>query len=141
MLGPKKGHLMCSREEAAGILSQLLSFAFLLCSREEGRSLLKWAGTRLSMPLAAWFLLDCAVIERFSLVWRPHSFREELGKAGVIFCSISEAVRDHPDLVRKHLGSVVRISSLRRPPVFRFCTMPSTAGCERCAVAATAATA
>ncbi|EPX86197.1 FeS assembly protein SufB [Rubellimicrobium thermophilum DSM 16684] len=35
------------------------------------------------------------------------TFREELAKAGVIFCSISEAIREHPDLVRKYLGSVV----------------------------------
>ncbi len=36
------------------------------------------------------------------------SFREELSKSGVIFCSMSEAVREYPDLVRQHLGSVVR---------------------------------
>ena len=35
------------------------------------------------------------------------TFKEELGKAGVIFCSISEALREHPELVRKYLGSVV----------------------------------
>ncbi len=35
------------------------------------------------------------------------TFQAELEKAGVIFCSISEAVRKHPDLVRKYLGSVV----------------------------------
>ncbi len=35
------------------------------------------------------------------------TFREELKKAGVIFLSISEAIREHPDLVRKWLGSVV----------------------------------
>ena len=35
------------------------------------------------------------------------TFKEELKKAGVIFCSISEAVREYPDLVRKYLGSVV----------------------------------
>lgn len=35
------------------------------------------------------------------------TFKEELSKAGVIFCSISEAVREMPDLVRKHLGSVI----------------------------------
>ena len=38
------------------------------------------------------------------------TFKKELGKAGVIFCSISEAVRDHPELVRKYLGSVVPIT-------------------------------
>ena len=35
------------------------------------------------------------------------TFKVELAKAGVIFCSISEAVKEHPDLVRKYLGSVV----------------------------------
>mgnify|MGYP001266267011 CR=1 FL=1 len=35
------------------------------------------------------------------------TFKEELRKAGVIFCSISEAVREYPDLVRRYLGSVV----------------------------------
>ena len=35
------------------------------------------------------------------------TFQKELAKAGVIFCSISEAIRNHPDLVKKYLGSVV----------------------------------
>ena len=35
------------------------------------------------------------------------TFRERLAGQGIIFCSISEAVREHPDLVRKYLGSVV----------------------------------
>ena len=35
------------------------------------------------------------------------TFRESLGKLGIIFCSISEAVREHPDLVQRYLGSVV----------------------------------
>ncbi len=35
------------------------------------------------------------------------TFRETLAKLGIIFCSISEAVREHPDLVRQYLGSVV----------------------------------
>ncbi len=35
------------------------------------------------------------------------TFRETLAQKGIIFCSISEAVREHPDLVRKYLGSVV----------------------------------
>lgn len=35
------------------------------------------------------------------------SFKEKLGELGVIFCSMSEAVREHPELVRKYLGSVV----------------------------------
>ncbi len=35
------------------------------------------------------------------------TFREKLREKGIIFCSISEAVREHPDLVRQYLGSVV----------------------------------
>ncbi|MEQ3630870.1 MAG: Fe-S cluster assembly protein SufB, partial [Sulfitobacter sp.] len=38
------------------------------------------------------------------------TFQEELKKAGVIFCSISEAIREHPELVKKYLGSVVPVS-------------------------------
>ena len=44
-----------------------------------------------------------AVFDSVSVVT---TFKEELGKAGVIFCAISEA-RNHPDLVKKYLGSVV----------------------------------
>ncbi|MGG7646350.1 Fe-S cluster assembly protein SufB [Rhodovulum sp. YNF3179] len=35
------------------------------------------------------------------------TFKEELARSGVIFCSISEAIQDHPELVKKYLGSVV----------------------------------
>ncbi|MGM0585426.1 MAG: Fe-S cluster assembly protein SufB [Pseudomonadota bacterium] len=35
------------------------------------------------------------------------TFKKELARAGVIFCSISEAVQEHPELVKKYLGSVV----------------------------------
>jgi Fe-S cluster assembly protein SufB len=38
------------------------------------------------------------------------TFKEELAKAGVIFCPMSEAVREHPELVKKYLGSVVPTS-------------------------------
>ena len=38
------------------------------------------------------------------------TFRETLKKAGVIFCPISEAVREHPELVQQYLGSVVPIA-------------------------------
>src|SRR5262245_52045745 len=48
-----------------------------------------------------------AVFDSVSVVT---TFKAELAKAGVIFCSISEAVRDHPELVKKYLGSVVPIT-------------------------------
>ena len=35
------------------------------------------------------------------------TFKETLGELGIIFCSFSEAVKDHPDLIKKYLGSVV----------------------------------
>jgi Fe-S cluster assembly protein SufB len=38
------------------------------------------------------------------------TFKKELAKAGVIFCSISEAIREHPELVKKYLGSVVPVT-------------------------------
>ena len=45
-----------------------------------------------------------AVFDSVSVVT---TFKEELKKAGVIFCSISEAVQEHPDLVRQYLGTVI----------------------------------
>ena len=51
-----------------------------------------------------------AVDAVFDSVSLGTTFKDELAKAGVIFCPISEAVRDHPDLVRKYLGSVVPVS-------------------------------
>ncbi len=45
-----------------------------------------------------------AVFDSVSVVT---TFKEELAKAGVIFCPISEAIKDHPDLVQKYLGTVV----------------------------------
>ena len=48
-----------------------------------------------------------AVDAVFDSVSIATTFKDELAKAGVVFCSISEAVRDHPHLVRKYLGSVV----------------------------------
>ncbi|HVP99415.1 MAG TPA: Fe-S cluster assembly protein SufB, partial [Roseiarcus sp.] len=48
-----------------------------------------------------------AVDAVFDSVSVATTFKAELAKAGVIFCSFSEAVQRHPDLVRKYLGSVV----------------------------------
>ena len=52
-------------------------------------------------------LAGIAVDAVFDSVSVATTFRDTLAKAGVIFCSISEAVREHPELVRKYLGSVV----------------------------------
>jgi Fe-S cluster assembly protein SufB len=48
-----------------------------------------------------------AVFDSVSVVT---TFKEELGRAGVIFCPISEAVQTHPELVKKYLGSVVPVT-------------------------------
>jgi len=50
---------------------------------------------------------NIAVDAVFDSVSVATTFRETLAKSGVIFCPISEAVRDHPELVQKYLGSVV----------------------------------
>ena len=48
-----------------------------------------------------------AVFDSVSVVT---TFKKELAAAGVIFCPISEALRDHPELVRKYLGTVVPVT-------------------------------
>ncbi|QIK37476.1 Fe-S cluster assembly protein SufB [Caldichromatium japonicum] len=52
-------------------------------------------------------LAGIAVDAVFDSVSVATTFRETLAQAGVIFCSISEALREHPELVRQYLGSVV----------------------------------
>jgi Fe-S cluster assembly protein SufB len=52
-------------------------------------------------------LTGVAVDAVFDSVSVKTTFREELEKHGVIFCSFSEAVEEHPELVQKYLGSVV----------------------------------
>lgn len=66
---------------------------------------------KLGIPLRERAILagvqNVAVDAVFDSVSVATTFKEELKKAGVIFCSISEAVREHPDLIQKYLGSVV----------------------------------
>ncbi|MBE7492740.1 MAG: Fe-S cluster assembly protein SufB [Planctomycetes bacterium] len=52
-------------------------------------------------------LAGVAVDVVFDSVSVKTTFQDELKKAGIIFCSFSEAVKEHPDLVRKYLGTVV----------------------------------
>ncbi|HEX7952329.1 MAG TPA: Fe-S cluster assembly protein SufB [Burkholderiales bacterium] len=52
-------------------------------------------------------LAGVAVDVIFDSVSVATTFRKKLAEVGVIFCSFSEAVKDHPELVRKYLGSVV----------------------------------
>src|SRR5690606_24631750 len=55
-------------------------------------------------------LAGVAVDAVFDSVSVATTFKEKLAEAGVIFCPISEAIREHPELVRKYLGSVVPYS-------------------------------
>jgi len=52
-------------------------------------------------------LAGVAVDYVFDSVSVATTFKKKLGELGVIFCSISEAMREHPDLVRQYLGTVV----------------------------------
>ncbi len=54
-------------------------------------------------------LANVAVDAIFDSVSVATTFREKLAKEGVIFCSISEAVHEYPDLIEKYLGSVVPV--------------------------------
>ena len=51
-----------------------------------------------------------AVDAVFDSVSVATTFKKELGKLGIIFCSFSEAVKNHPDIVKKYLGTVVPIN-------------------------------
>lgn len=55
-------------------------------------------------------LSNVAVDAVFDSVSVVTTFKETLKKEGVIFCSISEAIKEHPELVKKYLGSVVPVS-------------------------------
>ena len=52
-------------------------------------------------------LAGVAVDVVFDSVSVTTTYKEKLAEYGIIFCSFSEAVRDHPDLIKKYLGSVV----------------------------------
>src|SRR6478672_1184915 len=52
-------------------------------------------------------LAGVAVDAVFDSVSVATTFKEKLGELGIIFCSFGEAVREHPELVKKYLGTVV----------------------------------
>ena len=63
---------------------------------------------KLGIPLEEQKLLSGVAVDAvFDSVSVATTFREKLAELGVIFCSFSEAVREHPELVKKYLGSVV----------------------------------
>ncbi len=66
---------------------------------------------KLGIPLHEQKMLAGVAVDAvFDSVSVATTFRKELAKAGVIFCPISEAVQEHPELVQKYLGSVVPYS-------------------------------
>src|SRR4029079_1301591 len=74
---------------------------------EGGRELLK-TYEKLGIPLAERAALAGVAVDAvFDSVSVTTTFKEKLAELGIIFCSFGEAVREHPDLVRKYLGSVV----------------------------------
>ena len=63
---------------------------------------------KLGIPLKEQEMLAGVAVDAvFDSVSVATTFREKLGELGIIFCSFSEAVLDHPELIRKWLGSVV----------------------------------
>ncbi|MBM3513786.1 MAG: Fe-S cluster assembly protein SufB [Alphaproteobacteria bacterium] len=65
---------------------------------------------KLGIPLKEQQVLAGVAVDAvFDSVSVATTYKTKLRELGVIFCSISEAVREHPDLVRKYLGSVVPI--------------------------------
>jgi len=66
---------------------------------------------KLGIPLSEQMVLAGVAVDAvFDSVSVATTFKEKLSEAGVIFCPISEAIRDHPDIVRKYLGTVVPVS-------------------------------
>ena len=66
---------------------------------------------KLGIPLNEQKMLAGVAVDAvFDSVSVATTFREELSKVGVIFCPISEAIREYPDLVRRYMGSVVPVS-------------------------------
>ena len=66
---------------------------------------------KLGIPLQERELLAGVAVDAvFDSVSVATTFKEKLGEMGIIFCSFSEAVLEHPDLVKKYLGTVVPTS-------------------------------
>jgi Fe-S cluster assembly protein SufB len=66
---------------------------------------------KLGIPLSEQKLLAGVAVDAiFDSVSVGTTYKAKLGEMGIIFCSFGEAVREHPELVRKYLGSVVPLS-------------------------------
>src|SRR5487761_1017413 len=77
-------------------------------SLDEGDPKLLENHEKLGIPLRERELLAGVAVDAvFDSVSVATTYREKLGQLGIIFCSMSEAVQKHPELVKKYLGSVV----------------------------------
>ena len=66
---------------------------------------------KLGIPLHEQMALAGVAVDAvFDSVSVATTFKEKLNEAGVIFCPISEAIRDYPDMVKKYLGTVVPVT-------------------------------
>jgi Fe-S cluster assembly protein SufB len=66
---------------------------------------------KLGIPLHEQMALAGVAVDAvFDSVSVATTFKDKLNEAGVIFCPISEAIRDYPDLVKKYLGTVVPVT-------------------------------
>ena len=66
---------------------------------------------KLGIPLNEQKMLAGVAVDAvFDSVSVATTFREELAKSGVIFCPISEAIREYPELIKKYMGSVVPVA-------------------------------
>ena len=81
-------------------------------------------------------LTNVAVDAVFDSVSIGTTFKEELAEQGIIFCSMSEAIQDYPELIKQHLGTVVPIGdnyfSALNSAVFTdgsFCYIPKNVKC------------
>ena len=92
---------------------------------------------KLGIPLQEQEMLAGVAVDAvFDSVSVATTFKEKLGELGIIFCSFSEAVQDHPELVEKYLGSVVphtdNFFAALNAAVFTdgsFCYMPKGVRC------------
>ena len=82
-----------------------------LASMDEVDPDLKAIFDKLGIPLDEQKVLSGVAVDAvMDSVSVKATFRETLAEVGIIFCSISEAIREYPDLIKKHLGSVVSMN-------------------------------
>ncbi len=108
MKHPTWGHLDIPQIDFQDIIYYAAPKRKTLSSMDEVDPELKRTFDKLGIPLEEQMALAGvavdAVLDSSSV---KTTFRETLAEKGIIFCSMSEAVRDYPELVRKYLGSVV----------------------------------